>query len=307
MAENKIIFTQDVPGEREWIQSQFPGYHMFESEFSGNWPSEPYQQNFDAVWEIPPDSTRGVYCVAVKTYKSLYQLDTDFVSSGWCDADHLLINDLKFVSQPHSSKAQVIHLARSGTVFLESILYHHFNYTRDRKWNPLNLKCDHHWIGGDDQIFYNLMSRSMPDIYFVYRKNWWDWFLSLQISLNFDYYHYFDKVDWDSLLPFEITISDMEKTLSTVKGTWNHMCHFRTHFPTLNFYIIEFSDLIKNQHLTTHKAIAYNKRRLVKNYNESRELFEASYASKFDQLANRCLAHLQIMNCQVIQNFDHLV
>jgi hypothetical protein len=303
---NKIIFTQDVPGEREWIQSQFPGHHMFESEFGGKWPKNPFIQNFDAVWEIPPDSVTDLTSVSGETYKSLYQLDTDFVSPKWCDADHLLIRNLEFGSQPRSPKAQVIHVARSGTVFLESILYRHFDYLKDRRWNPRDIPCDHYWLHDDDKIFYDLITRSMPDIYFVYRKNWWDWFVSNQICLQFDYYHYFDDVDWESLPPFEITASDMERMVEIIKSTWNSMCHFRTHFPTLNVYIIEFSDLIKHQHLTTHQAIAYDKKRLVKNYNEARELFDANFTRKFDQLANRCLVHLQNMNCHVIRNFDHL-
>ena len=51
--ENKIIFTQDVPGEREWIQSQFPGYSNLETVSSGKWSSEfPLDNDQKNLYEI---------------------------------------------------------------------------------------------------------------------------------------------------------------------------------------------------------------------------------------------------------------
>ena len=38
--KNKIIFTQDVPGERGWLQRQFPAHKNFETSSSGKWTAE---------------------------------------------------------------------------------------------------------------------------------------------------------------------------------------------------------------------------------------------------------------------------
>ena len=305
--KNNIVFTQDVAGEREWLHQRFPGCHMFETEFGGRWPEEPFVQNFDGVWEIPPDSHKVLNNVSGTIYKSMYQLDTNFASPRWCDADRLLINNFDFVPQSRSSKAQVIHFARSGTVFLESILYTHCRYKKDRMWNPADRWADHYWMTSNDTEFYKIIQHSLPDMFFVYRKNWWQWLVSLQISMHHGYHHHFNNIDWNSLEPFEITAASVDNTVSMVKAAWNGLCHFRTQFPNLNFYIVEFSDLIKNQHLTAHQSIAYDKKRLVKNYNEAQQWFESDYCDKFDLCARRCLDHLQVMGCQTIQNFDHLI
>ena len=46
--KNKIVFTQDVSGEREWIQSQLPGHTNLETSSSGNWP-----------WDFPKDTNQS--------------------------------------------------------------------------------------------------------------------------------------------------------------------------------------------------------------------------------------------------------
>ena len=304
---SKIVFTQDLPGEREWLEQQFPDHTMYETEFSGKWPDKPFNQSVPAVYEIPPDSLLNVSDLPIPKYKSLYKLDSKFVSPKWCQADQLLINNLNFAPQPKAKKAQVIHFARSGTVFLESILYQKCNYIKDIGWNPKTPHSDHHQLGGDDSLFYNLIDNSRPDIFFCYRKNWWDWFVSLQIALQFDYYHYYNNVAWDQLAPFEITSNHMEEQLNQITAGWNAICHFRTYYPNLNFYIFEFSDLIKHQSLTSHQKINYNKQRLISNYDSAKQMFEHEYVLKFDKCARNSLTHLQTMNCKIIKNFDGLL
>jgi hypothetical protein len=216
----------------------------------------------------------------------------------------LLINGLDFTSQPKSKKAQVLHFQRSGTIFLESILYRKCNYDKDRGWSPL---ADHARMGGDDRLLYSVIHQSQPDIFFCYRKNWWDWFVSLLIAYQFNYYHYFDNINWEKLPSFDITKEHMEQELKQFQATWNAMCHFRTLYPHLNFYIFEFSDLIQNQHLTEHKKMHYNKTKLIKNYDDAKALFDSIYLPRFDRCATNAISHLQTMNCKVLKNFDSLI
>ena len=303
---NKIIFTQDVPGEREWLSTQFPEFNNLETEFSGKWPAVPFTQDSNTLWEVPPDSLLDVSTVNCTKYKSLYQLDTSFVSSKWCEADHLLINDLKFEPQPRAKKAQVLTFSRCGTVFLESILYKKCGYDKNRQWNPLDPTADHVFLGSNDTDaeLYKLVNNVQPDIFLCYRANWWAWAISVLISKHFDYYHYQDNVAWDAAEPVTITIDELDTLVREVRANWQSLCHFRTQFTHLNFYIFEFSELIKNNHLTQHRAISYNKKRLISNYDQLQTVFEALYQPKFELWQKNCIGHLQTMGCQVSTNFD---
>ena len=73
---NNIIFTQDAPGERAWLATQFPDYENLETEFGGKWPAEHFSRDRNTIWEIPPDSLLDVTTVNCTKYKSLYQQDT---------------------------------------------------------------------------------------------------------------------------------------------------------------------------------------------------------------------------------------
>lgn len=306
--KNNIVFTQDLPGEREWLKTRFPDCKILETEFSGKWPDPPFTQSYDAVYEISPDSNVDVSAIDTPKYKSLYQVNTDFISPKWYQSNRLLINNLKFESSPQSNMAQVIHFPRSGTVFLESILFNRCNYARSTSRNS-TLWPKHYMVGGGpgDKDFYNLIHEVRPDIFFCYRKNWWEWFVSYHISIKFGAFHYNDNVDWNSLDPFEITLDHINDTIREITSSWNAMCHFRTIYPNLNFYIFEFSDLIQHQHLTSHTKINYNKKRLVKNYESVRKLFESTYNPQFEQWERNALSHLQTMNCKVLKNFDSLL
>lgn len=304
---NIIVFTQDVPGEREWLQSQFPGYKNLETEFSGKWPDTWFDQKEDTIWEIPPDSNLDVSHITCKKYKSLYQHDTNFISSRWVDSSLVLPNNIKFSGQPRAPKAQVLHFARCGTVFLESILYTVCGYDKDRGWNPVDENADHTFLGNDDSELYRLIEKSNPDIFLCYRKDWWAWATSMLISKNFDFYHYNDDVNWGMMAPFEVSNNDLDMLTQEVRANWQSLCHFRTCFPHLNFYIFEFSDLIKHKHLTDHQRINYNKKSLISNYNDIQHLFESEYLPKFQQWEQNCLAHLTSMKCEVISDFGKFI
>jgi hypothetical protein len=304
---NKIIYTQDVPGERAWLAKKFPDFENLETEFGGKWPPVPFHNLQNTIWEIPPDSHVDISNVDCDKYKSLYQLDTKFISPKWCDSNLLLLNKLDFTAQPRAKKAQVLTFSRCGTAFLESILYGPCGYDKDRGWNKLDPRGDHAFLGGNDTLLYNLIEKSQPDIFLCYRNNWWGWATSVLIAKIFDYFHYYDSVLWEKLKPFEILAQDLDKLAAEVRANWQSLCHFRTQFPHLNFYIIEFSELIKNADLTNHQGIEYNKKHLITNYDQAQMLFNTTHLPKFNQWQNNCLGHLQTMKCQIITNFDKLI
>lgn len=307
IVNNIIVFTQDVPGEREWLQTQFPGYKNLETEFGGKWVNPKFNRDENTIWEMPPDSVLDVTDIPCAKYKSFYQHDTAFISPRWVDSNRVLLNNVEFPGQSRATKAQVLHFARCGTVFLESILYTVCGYSKDQGWNQSDPKSDHAFLGGDDKNLYKLVEKSNPDIFLCYRKDWWAWATSTLISKHFDYYHYNDAVNWEELEPFAVTVNDLDILSQEVRANWQSLCHFRTCFTHLNFYIFEFSDLIKHSDLTDHRKINYNKKALISNYNDTQALFENMYLPKFQVWEQNCLAHLKAMNCEVIQDFGKFV
>lgn len=297
---NKIIYTQDVPGERNWISSQFPDFENLETEYSGKWSTNLFSNKQNTIWEIPPDSMLDVSTIDCIKYKSLYQLDIDFISNRWCESEQLLIRNLKFDSQPRAEKAQVLTFYRTGTIFLESILYQICGYA---KGGDLALLAS----TDDSKMIYDLAKTSQPDIFLCYRSDWWEWIVSVLISEKFDYYHYDSDIDWQQLESFEILLQDFEHWANIARSNWQALCHFRTQFPNLNFYVFEFSTLVKNKHLTNHRSIKYDKKSLISNYSQAKTLFETQYLLKFQLWEKNCVRHLQTMNCQIATNFDKFI
>jgi hypothetical protein len=297
---NKIIFTQDVPGEREWINSQFPGYVNFESEFGGKWPPEGIsEQNVDAIWEIPPDSTVDVSSVSFEKIKSQYQPDT-FINHAWCNTDRLLSNLNFKTNLPRSTHAQVVQFSRSGTRFLESILFGACGYQPTKHVGPSP-------DANETNKVYQLIENLRPDIFINYRNDWWGFATSYMISKKYGYYHCDTEPDWSKFDPFEITRMDMDRLRSEVCSIWNFLCGVRTKFTDLNFYIIEFDNLIKHQQLTTHTKLKYNKNLLISNYFEAAQWFQDEYLESMLTYQTKALHHLTSMNCTTITDFKNFL
>ena len=295
---DRIVFSQDVPGEREWLLQQFPGFTSLETEFGGNWPSAyPTESNQSLIWEIPPDSELALEQVQGLTYRSVFTSDK-FLDKRWCHSDHIL-SKLNFESQPKSSTAWVLHFPRSGTVFLESILSAHGGYQR---------VLPHAGPDADDAKnlkIYETLQANRPDVYLNYRKDWWGFTTSMLIAQHTNYYHYNTAPDWRDVQPFTASVQELDQVEHMAMSTWNFLCSTRTMFPNLNFYIYEFDDLIQHRTLTSHRAIDYSKQSLIKNYNELEQVFNAQYLDRFVQYQNRCLRHLNEMACQTLKNFDN--
>jgi hypothetical protein len=293
---NKIIFTQDVPGEREWLDSQFPDYINFESEFSNKWsPGGISDQYTNAIWEIPPDSNLDVSSFKFEKIKSTFLPDT-FVNNNWCYADSMISNLIFESNVARASHAQILHFPRSGTRFLDSILYGPCCYQKTKHIGPSS-------IDKENDESYQLIENLRPDIFINYRNDWWGFASSLIISEVYGYYHHDNKPDWSKLAPFKITQSHLDMVRHRARSIWNFLCGVRTKFTDLNFYIIEFSELIKHQVLTSHTKLKYNKNLLIENYDEAKKWFYDDYLEIMLTYQTNGLRHLTAMNCVTITDF----
>jgi hypothetical protein len=72
----------------------------------------------------------------------------------------------------------------------------------------------------------------------------------------------------------------------------------------LNFYIFEYSELIKHQSLTSHKRINYDKKAFFKNYDEIEEIFNQDYKNILCTWSARCINHLSKMQCKFPKTFN---
>jgi hypothetical protein len=297
---DKIIFTQDLPGERNWIESQFPGFVNLQSEFSGLWPTAvPSESVNNTLWEIPPDSNIDCNELPCEKILSVYQYNDKFVDARWCKADTLMLN-LDFSSSPKSDLAQVITFTRSGTVFLEKLLYGHLNYTE--------LSPHYHFNSTEKDLeVIDLIDRYKPDIFVTYRQDWWAWFTSYIIALRNEFTdpvtnkikwpHRDCEIDWENALPFDVPESEMTKVEQQIITNWNAICHLRTRFRSLNFYLSEFSEITKINLDRLDKPLTYDKRKLIRNYNDLEQKFKQTYLPKFRQYEENAIAHLKAMGC----------
>lgn len=320
---NHVIFTQDIPGERDWLSSIFPGAVNLQTIDSGRWPTSiPSDLDGNYIWEMAPDNQFDVEACPGEKYKSLYQLDFDVPTDRWTDSDHLLGDIDQFATNNRASHALVLTVGRCGTEFLESVLKKACGYRQLVNWTQKQatliwpnkhelLLVSHsfphtpiHKVGADA---WAVAKQYQPDIFFVYRKNWWAWMSSVLIHNKLGHFHYDDVVDFDAMKPFKGTTQDVDHVARQAKSAFNNLCHMRAHFPALNFHIFEFSELIKNKALTDHQQIKYDKKRLITNYDELEEYCITTYQNQLDNWERRFISHTKTMKCQHQTNFDWAV
>jgi hypothetical protein len=309
---NYIIFTQDIPGERNWLKKKFAGCEFLESHDSGKWPCEyPITLAQDSVWEVPPDVINDVSHWSGQTFKSLFNLDFDVVTNRWTDSDNLLVAPGQFNRNNLSDKALVLHLPRSGTVFLQTILSNFCGYERIVDWVPggsgprTNHEVPHLPTTSElGVVECDLITQYRPDIFFVYRKDWWEWVVSNLVGIKIGYFHYDTVPDLSNIPLLHITKNDIERLVRTVAYAFNNLCYLASRFRDLNFYVFEYSELITHQPLTDHKKINYNKKNLFENYNEMKEMFDQEYKDVLCTWSTRCLNHLAKMECKFPTTFN---
>jgi hypothetical protein len=213
-----------------------------------------------------------------------------------------------FSTSTRSNYAQIFHFDRAGTVFLESILFNKLNYKENiYHCIPFGSSNKNYGRVGKIEELKESIKKNSPDIFINYRKDWWGWLTSVYLSDCFGTEHYDSGRNWNELDPIFLSEMALEHLSLGSKYQWNALCSSRIVWPHLNFYIIEFSDLIKHQNLSDHKQIPYDKRKLISNYDEAKNIFEEKYLPGIRIYEKRCINHLKEMKCQEIFNFNFLL
>jgi hypothetical protein len=325
---NYIIFTQDIYGERKWLENQLPNCQNFETIHSKKWPSDrPVDLETNSIWEVPPDFTKNVSDWSGRKIKSLFDPTKLESTNRWLDADDLLFDPEYFSHGPRSNKALVLHVARSGTVLLETILQNHCKYEQISDWGGgpatsikpgglVETVRKHAWpyhpnyVSDNGQELgiaeYAIINNQQPDVFFLYRADWWGWITSTIIGNHKGYFHYNDMPDLSSTPLIEIRREDLDQSTTLIKYVFNNLCHMRTVFRNINFYVFEYGDLIKNQSLSDHRKIPYDKKLLFTNYDQMQKTFEEEYLETLNLYRDRFINHVTKMKCQTPTNFNNI-
>jgi hypothetical protein len=300
---NKLIFTQDIEGERKWLLDRFPEFDTVETEFSGLWPNDrPIDCGRDLLWEVPPDATVDNFdqCDCEKLL-SLYSSDLGYVDPRWVYANGI-VSDRNYGSAPPSNWAMVLTMQRCGTVLLEDILYNTLKYQRIEYSTPWS----HHFLGESrvDQEVAKMLGETNADVFVCYRKDWWEWTLSRilgQVIRNETDLgkepHSTDNIDWHTIPSRTVTEQDLEILLNRTTGCWNSICDLREKFPLLNFYVLEYQDIIQFEQLSQQRKINYDKSNLISNYHQAKDIFDKKFLPKFEMYQHNALSCLAEMNC----------
>lgn len=291
---SNIVFTQDVQGERDWLQSLFPECVNFETVGSGKWPDSVPATSGDVLYEIAYSDTveyPGFLHFPANKYKSIYNSQPGFNDKHWYYADILLsevdFDCFKDLNNPYSI---VCTFSRCGSELTEDLLLTRFK--------PL---APHFVVGSNEENQANvdkIVQAHDVTVVLVYRKSWWDWIISSSIKRRYGAYHYYDNQAIDELPPFDITEEFILESQNEVLRTWDFWCNLRVKFPEHDFYLLEFSDIVnKYAKLSSHQALRYNKERIIGNYHQAKQLFESKYLNDWITVSERCRSHLINMGC----------
>ena len=289
---NLICFTQDVPGEREWLSGLFPSHLCLETQSSGRWSTV---TDNPVIWEVPgPDYHSGIYSgldgAKVKTiFQQDLPIETLLNDTGWLDSEDLYLhNRLNFADADSAAlinQYQMFTFARCGTVFTESIL---------QKKYPV---IEHHYVLENNLTrIVTACQNTQTLICLLYRRDWWSWLVSNIISENNDYYHYYSNVNFANLNSVEIGPAQIELYEERIRSIFNFWCNLRMCLPSHQFKLFEFADVIKqNQSNTDHKKIPYNPADFVVNHEKSKLLFDEEYLPRWQEIERNSLHHLSAM------------
>lgn len=301
--QNKIVFTQDVPGERGWLQSQFPGYLNLETSSSGKWPAEfPEPSNQKTLSEIAysdhHDLAKLLNCDIPKI-KSYYAGPADLVLNDnkyWVCADQFVSN-VSYSDFTDKPKYWVLHIGRSGTMFIEALL------------DQYRTKLQHHQGVGSQPFLLSLFKEAQehPEaaIVFVYRPELWETFTSTIIAIHYGYHHE-DNFDWSTADPISVTVEDMLHFRDMVVSTLCFWCNLRSLLPTHSMLLLNGSDVIRQyKDRVTHSKVNYDKEYLISNYDEAKRQWNELFSKDMAKMLNNTIAHLEKMKCK--QNLDQIV
>jgi len=280
----KIVFTQDIPGEREWLEYRL-GSKSLQTRSSGLWKTI---SNSNNIFEIPPEDDFSDLDIKNNlTYKSVFSNCLGIHDKNWVYSKNL-ITDLAFSNNPNLETFQVFTFGRSATEFTESILY-----SKYKKLKPhYTIKNEH-----QDQKLLELLKIKKPFVVFLYRKNWWDWIISTYVGHNTGMPHF--DINWDELL-FTLTSEIIDEFEDYAKQTWNYWCNIRVANPDLSCYLLETSEIITKykDFPSEHKKLSYDKEKIISNYSEMKDIFYNQYYNRWKFFEKNARRHLLKMGCQ---------
>lgn len=299
---SKFVLTLDTPGERDWLKTKFPNCVNFETEYSGLWPASIADSPTDSIFEVPPESAIDLYSLPNDKVLSLYKNQKNFK---WCDSNYFISDFDDYRVGPKSKYVQVLTLMRCGTKFLESILYSKCNYNTASPF-PLSEGNTFHAFTGDlSHDLDGLIKSTAADVFICYRQNWWAWVTSYLVGQKLGgFVHHDTNVNWNEIQLNPITEKELEEVSTLAKYAWDSVCNLRLANPHLNFYIMEFNDIIKYRSYTDHKAVDYNKKEILKNYGEAEQMFRTNHLPKLEYWRTNAFHHLKQMNCQFIDSLE---
>jgi len=299
---NILCFTQDLPGEREWLKTQFPEFLFLETESSGKWAQYSADSDQNLLFELPftdPVNHAFIKQLNAKTVKTIFQNKLSINTLGdnlWALSDQLLVHDsIKFDPIPDATPKSymMFTVGRCGTKFIESVL------------NQTYSSVHHHYTLSPDPKPVVSMCANPNDVLLClsYRRDWWKWILSSKIALVNGYYHYnsyyhrIGPVDWTKLKKSSITQQDLDLFEDRMVSIFNFWCNLRVCYPThlMNLYV--FEDIVDGaQAKTQHTKIPYNSADMILNHDEAKELFYAEYLLRWQHIEQRFLKHFKNMN-----------
>jgi hypothetical protein len=295
---DKVVFTQDTMGEREWLKSLFPNHNYRETSDSGLWENKDFNHLKPNLFEVPYcSSSTGIDIDNAEYFKSIFNVGS-FDDRNWMNADHLITTlPFKQFNNSKNKYYQILTLGRSGTQFLESILQQRFKEFKPHIQTGAGIS-NLEWkaFANDCQKTKNV------SLFYLYRKDWWNWFTSFllltksEISVHFDTISKFDNYNTS----FEILESNMIFFLNLVKTTFNQWCNLRSILNDFECGIMEFSHNVNEYGIfSKHKKIPYSKENFFTNYNTAKQLFNDKYLKYFKLYEKRMLNHLLSMNCKM--------
>jgi hypothetical protein len=295
---NKLIFTQDIPGEREWIEQHFPDHINLETINSSKWgveycPGSKYIYEIslsDNIWpDIPGEKIKSIF--------SNNNVNLLMQDKRWTITSDRIIN-FEFhrnSNVTHNNKFLAFTMGRSGTKFTEELLE-----TQFIKFATHKGLCD--FEGSLETV--NKLSQNPIIIVLIYRKNWWEWLTSKFIANQIGYDNLNAQVDWTKVQPFNMTIDNLKHSYKISQDNWEFWCNLACSLPKHRIYLLEYSEIIgKYSNLVVkQKKMPYDKKQLISNYSEMKEIFINQYQQLFNRNQENCRQHLVAMGVETTLN-----
>lgn len=306
------IFTQDILGERDWLNKQFKNFKNLETLHAGQW-----KEQKNTIYEICNyEPLLPVYNVD-QTLKSLYQLteyNTMLYDQSWIFSDCLRVHPRINLIPNHSKfnkNLVVLSTSRSGRQLSEKILN-----------NKYEKKLPHFVVDTNQNLLESLrLICPVTDfnIIYIYRENWLEWFLSVIIAHRIQEkqqlrgFPHGQKIDYTSIYPITVTKIEMFDVIKRFTALFNFWCNARLMLNGANFYITSYEKILEhhseyeipNIYNTPNDSYNKDKSKLFANYNEIQNFFSENI-DFLNKIRHRTLSHLQAMKVELLSHYSNL-